>query len=113
MTYEIITAGPATFLAAAPVATKMPAPITAPMPRAVRETGPRTRLSWSALASLWTATSGFLTSNRLMGGAPWVVYLNRDLDDFRSVLKVVFCWVFRRRLAARRRALLFCMSGSG
>src|SRR5215213_9596150 len=65
--------GPATFLAAAPVATKMPAPITAPIPRAVSCTGPRTRFSWAPSASVRAATSGFLANSPPMPGPSRVV----------------------------------------
>src|SRR5205823_8928001 len=90
----------------------MPAPMMPPIPMAVRDTGPRTRLRCSPVASVWARASGFLRSSPLTG-APRGGYLKRDLDDLRRVLKVVFCWVFRRFLAALRRALLFCIAGSG
>src|SRR5262245_18145098 len=40
--------------------------MTAPIPITVSDHGPRTRFRWSPLASVWAATSGFLTSSRLM-----------------------------------------------
>src|SRR4051794_6821160 len=63
-------AGPAVFLAASPVATKMPAPMMPPIPMAVRDTGPRTRLRCSPVASVWARASGFLRSSPLMGAPP-------------------------------------------
>src|SRR3954449_4054786 len=66
-------AGPAVFLAASPVATKMPAPMMPPIPMAVRDTGPRTRLRCSPVASVWARASGFLRSSPLTG-APGTLF---------------------------------------
>src|SRR3954470_14076403 len=83
-----------------------------PIPRAFRAPGPSPRRRCSPVASVWARASGFLRSSPLTG-SPRGDYLKRDLDDLRRVLKVVFCWVLRRFLAAFRRALLFCISSSG
>src|SRR5436190_13933842 len=73
--------GPATSLAAAPVATKMPAPMMAPTPRAVSVTGPRTRLrrlSPSASAS---------RARRDLRANSWLLIAERSVrfGDIRAV----------------------------